>query len=120
MIPKSVITYAYHKTFKSGSNFKGISLIGPGGKIGSKSVDRRSYYSYVFFNTKTEKKLASFFLYPDGEWILMRPDGYFDISKNGRKHLKMWRVQDVRKKSVPINDRTYKKYKKTIDLKKIP
>ena len=36
---------------------------------------------------KKEKKLVSMTSFKDGEWISITPDGYFDASKNGAKHL---------------------------------
>ncbi|MEN6621631.1 MAG: Ig-like domain-containing protein [Smithella sp.] len=42
---------------------------------------------------KTNKEIAQFITFTDGEWIVITPDGYFDASANGARHLNV-RVGD--------------------------
>jgi len=39
------------------------------------------------WDIKTGRELVSMVSFDDGEWITITPDGYFDASKNGAKHL---------------------------------
>lgn len=41
----------------------------------------------VLFDKKTGKELAQFILFTDGEWIVITPEGYYNASPNGDKHL---------------------------------
>lgn len=41
----------------------------------------------VLFDKKTGKELAQFILFTDGEWIVITPEGYYNASPNGEKHL---------------------------------
>ena len=112
MWPELTISYQTPISFKTVSHVNGISLVQYAGRVIKKQM---GYVMYGFFNTKTEKKLASLFLYPDGEWIVLQPDSYFNCSKGARKHLLM-RLPTKEKKYAPINDKTYQKYKKIINI----
>lgn len=40
-----------------------------------------------FWNVATGAEMAQFMSFPDGEWITIAPEGYFNASANGAKHL---------------------------------
>jgi WD40 repeat protein len=40
-----------------------------------------------FWDTSTGKEIAQFISFPDNEWIVITPEGYFSASPNGAKHL---------------------------------
>ena len=39
------------------------------------------------WNTSTGQEIAQFISFTDGEWIIITPEGYFNASPNGAKHL---------------------------------
>ena len=39
------------------------------------------------FNISTGKEIAQFISFTDGEWVIITPEGYFNASPNGAKHL---------------------------------
>ncbi|HPX60291.1 MAG TPA: caspase family protein [Deltaproteobacteria bacterium] len=41
----------------------------------------------TLLNRKTKQKLADFYAFEDGEWVIITPDGYYNASANGEKHL---------------------------------
>jgi WD40 repeat protein len=72
------------KTFKGhSSRVKAIFVSKDGNRMISKSVDN----IIKVWDIKTGKELVSMISFSDGEWITITPDGYFDASKNGAKHL---------------------------------
>ena len=40
-----------------------------------------------YWDIQTGKEILKFVSFKDGEWIAITPDGYFNVSKNGAKHL---------------------------------
>lgn len=44
-------------------------------------------HKLVLMNRKTSKKLADLYAFEDGEWVVIAPEGYFNASPNGAKHL---------------------------------
>jgi len=41
----------------------------------------------TLISRKTKQKLADFYAFEDGEWVIITPDGYYNASANGEKHL---------------------------------
>ncbi len=39
------------------------------------------------YDSKTDQEIAQFIHYTDGEWIVITPEGYYNASPNGKKHL---------------------------------
>ena len=73
----------------------------------------RHYNNFpMFYNNVNNEKLATFYQLED-DWILIAPNGHFEASKNIRKYLKM---KTSSGKVLPINDATFKKYNKHINL----
>jgi len=40
-----------------------------------------------YWNINTGKELYAKAIFDDGEWVIFTPEGYFDTSENGSKHL---------------------------------
>ena len=68
---------------------------------------------YFFFDRKTNKLKATFFQFKDEAWVMLGANGNFEMSKNAKKYLKMI-VPDGT--IVPMNDATFEKYNKKINL----
>ncbi len=58
-----------------------------------------------FWDVKTGKEIAQFVAFDDGEWVVITPEGYFNASPNGAKHLNV----RVGNNAYPI-DNFYKKF----------
>lgn len=66
------------------------------------------------FHSENNEKLVSIYQFPDGEWVVMKPNGYFDASSKARQYIN---VLTAPLKSQKIDDATYKKFHKQINLK---
>lgn len=99
--------YFYKNVYKVYSSNKFLSLA-CNTKLGCKYLS-----PYIFYNIKSNKKIADFYLFDNGGWILKK-GRYFQISSDAKQYLKM-RIKS--KKIVPINNKTYIKYNKKIKLK---
>lgn len=66
-----------------------------------------------FIDVKSEKVLATLYEYPDGEWVIITPEGYFDASYNGRKYLNILTSPFETK---IIDDATFRKFHKKINV----
>jgi len=64
-------------------------------------------------DSKTLNTYATFSEFANGEWIVITPDGYFDGSPNSRQYLS---IKTLSGESVPIDDATFNKYHKKINL----
>jgi hypothetical protein len=69
---------------------------------------------HVFINPGTEQVYATLYEFVGDEWIIITPNGYFDGSPDTRKYLYMKAPSG---ESVPIDDATYNKFHKLINLK---
>ena len=52
-----------------------------------KAVAQWSDKTIRLFENSTGKEIAQFISFTDGEWIVITPEGYFNASPNGAKHL---------------------------------
>ena len=50
-------------------------------------IDWRRDHTLRIYEKTTNKELAQFISFTDGEWIVITPEGYFNASANGAKHL---------------------------------
>ncbi|MCL4457356.1 MAG: caspase family protein [Nitrospirae bacterium] len=50
-------------------------------------IDWRRDHTIRIYEKTTNKELAQFISFTDGEWIVITPEGYFNASPNGAKHL---------------------------------
>lgn len=75
--------------------------------------DRFVFKSSQFIDVKSEKILATLYEYPDSEWVIMTPEGYFDASRNGRKYIN---VLTSSFGTEIINDATFRKFHKKINI----
>lgn len=66
-----------------------------------------------FIRTETNKKIVSIYQFSDGEWVVIKPDGYFDASSNARQYIY---IRTDLLKSQKIDDASYKKYHTKIKL----
>lgn len=89
------------------SLFKNLSLV-----FFSSNWNKEAPNLY-FYNNEINKELATFHQF-NNEWILISPEGYFEVSKNAKKHLKM-KIKSG--EVVPMNNATFEKYNKKINLK---
>jgi WD40 repeat protein len=54
---------------------------------------KRNYNAYkeghalVLYNPSTKSEIAKLYAFTDGEWVVITPEGYFNASPNGAKHL---------------------------------
>lgn len=65
------------------------------------------------FRSENNEKLVSIYQFPDGEWLVMKPNGYFDASSKARQYINLMTAP---LKSQKIDDVTYKKYHTKIKL----
>ena len=76
--PSKIITFKEHLKYITDIKFM------PAGKsVFSSSFDG----TMRLWNTSTGKEIAQFITFPDGEWIVITPEGYYNSSANGDKHL---------------------------------
>jgi len=78
-----------------------------------RKIHNKRIPSIIFYNNVTNEELATFYQFSN-DWILIAPNGNFEGSKNIKKYLKM---KTLSGKVVPINNATFKKYNKAINLK---
>ena len=72
------------KAFKGHSGSVGSVAFSPDGQqLVSASVDK----TLRLWDVKSGKELAQQVSFPDGEWVVITPEGYFNASKNGAKYL---------------------------------
>jgi hypothetical protein len=69
---------------------------------------------YSFYDNQKEKILHSIYFFKDRGWLIINTKGYFDGSPESRKYLYM---KTPSGESVPINDATFQKFHKQINLK---
>ncbi len=67
-----------------------------------------------FYKKYTDNKIAELYVFDNDEWLIVTPEGYFDCSPESRKYLYM---KTSSGESVPIDDVTYNKFHKQINLK---
>jgi hypothetical protein len=77
-----------------------------------KKIDKASLGSST--NVLSLSKSKTIFQFPDNNWLISTSDGYFDGSYEARKYLY---VKTSSGKSVPIDDTTFQKFHKKINLK---
>jgi len=80
-----------------------------------KVLIKRKRQSIEFLNTKTQEVYAEFYVFPDGEWVLMTPEGYFDCSANGRQYINVL-VSPLETRV--IDEDVYAKFHKKINIGK--
>jgi len=68
------------------------------------------------YSRKDASLLVTIHSYKDGRWIAITPDGYFDLSNNTREYL---RVESISGAPILINDITYNKYHRELNLDKM-
>lgn len=49
--------------------------------------DRKEGHALVLYNPSTKSEIAKLYAFTDGEWVVITPEGYFNASPNGAKHL---------------------------------
>lgn len=62
-------------------------------------------WGITFWEVSSGRELATFIGFTDGEWVVITPEGYFNTSQNGTRHLNV-RVRD----SVYSMDKFYEKF----------
>lgn len=78
------------KTFSGHKNWvESVTFSGDNKNVLSSSRDRTTR----LWDTNTGREIAQFITFNDGEWIVITPEGYFNASPNGAKHLNV-RVGD--------------------------
>jgi hypothetical protein len=70
--------------------------------------------NYSFYRKNSLNMIASTYEFSDESWLVMAPDGHFDGSANIRKYLY---IKSPSGASVAIDDATYNKFHKKINLK---
>ncbi|MCK5077912.1 MAG: WD40 repeat domain-containing protein, partial [Calditrichia bacterium] len=75
-------------TLKTGSNSTGGIPVAFS-PDGSFAATGQSGETIKIWDLKKAKEIASLTTFDDGEWVAMTPEGYFNISQNGAKHLKV-------------------------------
>jgi len=101
--------YYYGYSHRMASSVKQLSLIPKDLLI---QISKESKAPYTFYNNKNDKKIAEFYLFENFEWMLKK-GRYFQASSNAKQYLKM---RTTSRKIVPINNETYNKYNKKINL----
>jgi WD40 repeat protein len=48
----------------------------------------------ILWNTATGRQIARFLSFPDGEWVVYTPDGYYNSSAGGDKYITVRRGND--------------------------
>lgn len=74
----------------------------------------RTRNEYAFYNRDSHQLLAKLSQFKDTNWCIITPDGYFDGSLEARKYLYM---KTLSGKLVPIDNTTFQKLHKQINLK---
>ncbi|MDD2368352.1 MAG: hypothetical protein PHQ90_03550 [Sulfuricurvum sp.] len=69
--------------------------------------------SGIFIKTQSGETIAELHIFEDGEWVIMTPEGYFDVSANGRKYIN---VLTSPFETTVIDDVTFQKFHKQINL----
>jgi hypothetical protein len=83
-----IFDYLNEKSIRIDENNKKAILLGPE----AESVDKRLKAKRVdgivkLIDNLTGREIAEFISFEDGEWIVITPEGYFNASTNGAKHL---------------------------------
>ncbi|AFV97418.1 MULTISPECIES: hypothetical protein [unclassified Sulfuricurvum] len=71
------------------------------------------FMNRTFYDSVTQKAYATFYEYPDGEWVIMTPNGYFNTSSNGRKYIYM---KTLLGELISIDDAAYQKYHTILNI----
>lgn len=66
-----------------------------------------------FFSTHSGDTIAELYIFDDGEWVIMTPEGYFDASPDGQKYMNVLTSPFETK---VIDDATFQKFHKPIYL----
>ena len=82
-------TYVHERSIKVDENKKKTVLVRfePGESADTRSRAERVDGTVKLIDTATGKEMAEFISFEDGEWIVITPEGYFNASPNGARHL---------------------------------
>ncbi len=72
------------RTFDGHGNFVAEVRFSPDGRY---VITVGNYYKVRIWNISNGKEIAQLANFDDGEWVVMTPEGYFNASPNGAKHL---------------------------------
>ena len=87
MREEEIMSYVNKKSIKNEGN-KETVLVGFTGESSDGKHNAKLFNGTVkLFHSKTNKEIAQFISFTDGEWIVITPEGYFNASPNGAKYV---------------------------------
>jgi WD40 repeat protein len=84
---EEILSYVNKKSIKKEGSKESV-LVGFSGESADGKLNAKLFDGTVkLFESKTNKEIAQFISFTDGEWIVITPGGYFNASANGAKYL---------------------------------
>jgi len=92
-----------------------------------------NFHKITLWDAQTYKEIAEFVGYTDGEWVVITPEGYYNASPNGEKHLEirignnLYTIENYREAlyrpdlvKLALSGSSLKDYKTLADIKQPP
>lgn len=95
-------------------------ILSLGSGRGKNAYSRTLGVRWFIYDRANNDKYNVFFLYENKEWIFMDEKKNFEISKNGRKYMKMAKKKSTNENELQINeisDEVFKKYNIKLEIK---